>query len=53
MPVIEHFYGDPMVVGAEPYLGPDAGSGVLEHVGQRLLDDAVSGQIHAGRQVSR
>jgi hypothetical protein len=41
--VIEYFDGDPMVIGAEPHLGPGAGSGVLEHVGQCLLDDAVHG----------
>ena len=42
-----------MVVGAESHLGTSAGAGVLERVGQRLLDDAVRGQVHAGWKVRR
>ena len=51
--VVEHLDDDPVSVGAEPHLGAGAGTGVLEHVGQRLLDDAVRGQVHAGREVGR
>ena len=29
------------------------GSGVLEHVGQCLLDDAVRGKLHARREIIR
>src|SRR5829696_5131874 len=34
------------------HLGP-AGPGVADHVGQRLLDDAVGGQVDGGRQPPR
>ena len=39
-----------MVVEADDRAG---GSGVLDHVGERLLHDPVGGQVHARRQFSR
>src|SRR6266508_297691 len=50
-PVVEDLDVDPVVAGVEPHLGPGAGSRVLERVGQRLLDDAVRGDVHAGREI--
>src|SRR5215218_7440171 len=51
-PVVEHLDVDPAGVGVEPHLGPGAGPGVLERVGQRLLDDAVRGQVHPSRELN-
>ena len=48
--VVEHLDDDPAPVGADPHLGAGTGTGVLEHVGERLLDDAVGRQVHAGRE---
>ena len=44
---------DPVPVAAEPHLGAGTGTGVLEHVGERLLDDAVREQVDAGRKLPR
>ena len=43
----------PVPVAAEPHLGAGTGTGVLEHVGERLLDDAVREQVDAGRKLPR
>jgi hypothetical protein len=48
--VVEHLDGDGVPVTAKVHLGPRPRSGVLEHVGQGLLDDAVHRQLHSNRQ---
>src|SRR4029450_8250983 len=51
--VVEYLDDDPAPVGAEPHLAVGTGTGVLEHVGERLLDDAVGEQVNPGRKLAR
>ena len=53
MPVVEHLDGVTMAIRAECYLNPGTGRGIFEHVGQRFVDDAIDGQVHAGGKISR
>ena len=52
-PVVEDLDDDPAPVGAEPHRCAGPWTGVLEHVGERLLDDAVGEQVHPGREPGR
>lgn len=49
--VVEHLDDDPGPVGAEPHLGVGTGTGVLEHVGERLLDDPIGADLYCRRQL--
>ena len=51
MPAVEYLDCDLTVLDAEPYPGPSAYPGVLDHVGECFLNDAIGRKVHTGREI--